>query len=160
MAAETPITLVQNPALGSMLLWKFCAGFQAEIPGDLPLLTSLFCVLPIVFHGPTLNELKSTNLPSGLGKFATKIGERREALLAIHNRALSMRELTLASLATGMATHLFRLNFSTAQVAANEARLPAFPERLKYHYAGADKLGHWFARVPLSHALSTLQIEP
>lgn len=160
MASETPITLVQNPAFGAMLLWKFCSGFQKERPDVLPVLTSLFCVLPVVFHGPTLSELKSTNLPSGLVKFATKLGEQRETLIALHDRALAMRELTFTSVATGVATRLLRLNYATAQVSANDERLPLLPERLKSHYAGAEKLGHWFARIPLSLAFSTLQIEP
>jgi len=147
MTSETPITLVQNPAFGSMLLWKFCHGFQTERPGTIPLLNSVFCVLPIVYHGPTLSELKSTNLPSGLVKFATKLAEQREDLVAIHERALAMRQLTFASIATGVATRILRLNYSTAEVSAVEERLPAFPDRLKYHYAGAEKLGHWFARI-------------
>lgn len=160
MSSDTPVTLVQNPAFGAMLLWKFCAGFQKEKPDALPILTSLFCVLPIVYHGATLRELKSTNLPSGLVKFATKLSERREALIAIHDRALAMRGLTFSSVATGVATRLLRLDYATAQIAANDERLPLIPERLKAHYAGAEKLGHWFARLPLSHALSTLRIEP
>ena len=160
MSTETPISLVQNPAFGAMLMWKFCSGFQKERPDALPVLTSLFCVLPVVLHGPTLNELKSTNMPSGLVKFATKLGDRREAVIALHSRALAMRELSLASVATGIATRLLRLNYATAEVSANEERLPLLPERLKPHYAGADKLGHWFARIPLSLAFSSLQIEP
>jgi ABC-3C biological conflict system middle component len=159
MVSETPVTLVQNPALGAVLLWKFCRGFQKERPDASPILISLFCVLPIVYYAPTLRDLKSTYLPSGLGKFATKLGEHREALIAIHDRALIMRELTLESVATGMATHLLRLNYSTAEVSANEEQPPVTPERLKDHYSGAEKLGHWFARLPLSHALSTLRIE-
>jgi len=160
MATETPVTLVQNPALGSLLLWKFCIGYQAEKPGDLALMPSLFSVLPIVFHGPTLRELKSTNLPSGLSKFAMKLGDHREALIALHDRALAMRDLTLASLAMGIATRYMRLDFNTAQVSATDQRLPIIPERLKSHYAGAEKLGRWFARLPLSQAFSILQIEP
>lgn len=160
MANETPITLVQNPALGALLLWKFCRGYQKERPDILPVLHSLFCVLPIVYHAPTLGELKSTNLPSGLVKFATKLAEHREALIALHDRALAMRELTFASVATGAATRLLRLNYSTAEVSAIDESLPVIPDRLKYHYAGAEKLGYWFARIPLSLAFSTLQIEP
>jgi hypothetical protein len=160
MSSATPVALVQNPALGALLLWKFCSGFQKEKPDSLPVLTSLFCVLPIVYHGATLQELKSTNLPSGLVKFALKLSDQRESLIAIHDRALAMRELTFSSIATGVATHLLRLDYATAQIAANEERLPAIPERLKFHYTGAEKLGHWFARLPLGHALSTLRIEP
>jgi hypothetical protein len=160
MATETAVTLVQNPAFCAILLWKFCAGFQKERPDANPVLTSLFCVLPVVLHAPTLGELKSTNLPSGLVKFATKLGEHREALVAVHDRALAMRELTYASVATGVATRLLRLNFENAQISATDQRLPLMPERLKSHYAGAEKLGRWFARIPLSLAFSTLQIEP
>ena len=160
MTQETPVTLVQNPALGALLLWKFCTGYELEKPGDLALLPSLFCVLPIVFHGPTLRELKSTNLPSGLSKFAMKLGDRREALVAIHDRALAMRDLTLASVAMGIATRYLRLNFNTAHVSATVQRLPTIPERLKNQYAGAEKLGRWFARLSLSQAFSTLKIEP
>jgi hypothetical protein len=53
-----------------------------------------------------------------------------------------------------------RLNFEKAQISATDQRLPLIPERLKPHYAGAEKLGHWFARIPLFLAFSTLQIEP
>ncbi|MCP1768657.1 three component ABC system middle component [Bradyrhizobium japonicum] len=159
MISETPVTLVQNPALGAILLWKFCRGFQKERPDALPILVSLFCVLPVVYHAPTLRDVKSTNMPSGLVRFATKLSEHREALIAIHNRALLMRELTLESVATGIAARLLRLNYSTAEVSGNDALPPVMPERLKDHYSGAEKLGHWFARLPLSHALSTLRIE-
>jgi hypothetical protein len=159
MGSETPVTLVQNAALGAALLWKFCRGFQKERPDDLPIVISLFCVLPIVYHAPTLRELKSTYPSSGLGRFATKLGEQREALIAVHGRALVMRELTLESISTGLATRLLRLDYSTAEVSATEGPFPVVPERLKDHYAGAEKLGHWFARLPLSHALSTLRIE-
>lgn len=157
---ETPVTLVQNPALGSVLLWKFCGGFQAEKPGDLALLPALFCVLPIVLHGPTLRVLTSTQLPSGLSKFAMKLAEQREALISIHDRSLTMRDLTLNSVAMGVATRYLRLDFTTALISATEQRMPRVPERLKSHYAGAEKLGKWFARLPLAQAFSTLRIEP
>ncbi|MGJ4933601.1 three component ABC system middle component [Bradyrhizobium sp. HKCCYLRH3083] len=159
MASERPVALVQNPALGAILLWRFCRGFQKERPDALPLLPSLFCVLPIVYHGPTLRDLKSTLLPSGLVRFATKLGEEREALMAIHDRALVMRELTLESIATGIAAGVLRLNYSNAEVSGIEEHPPIVPDRLKDHHSGAEKLGHWFARLPLSHALSTLRIE-
>ena len=38
----SPVALVQNPAFGSLLLWKFGRGYQAEEVGDLPILTSFF----------------------------------------------------------------------------------------------------------------------
>jgi hypothetical protein len=42
----SPVALVQNPAFGSLLLWNFGRGYQAEDVGGLPLLTSFFLTLP------------------------------------------------------------------------------------------------------------------
>jgi Family of unknown function (DUF6521) len=95
----SPIALVQNPAFGSLLLWSFGRSYQAEKVGDLPPLTPFFLVLPILLHGPTLRDIRSTNQSSGLSKLVSKLAEHREQLFAVHDRALAMRELTLQSVA-------------------------------------------------------------
>lgn len=156
----SPIELVQNPAFGSHALWSFGRGYQAERIGDLPPLLSFFLVLPLVLHGPTLREIKSTQLPSGLTKLVSKLGEQRERLFAIHNRAVALRALTLQSIGAGIATKLLVVNYESALVRSNDARLPASPERLKFHISSADKLGRWFARLPLAQVFSLLQVEP
>ena len=69
----TVVDLVQNEAFAAHLLWSFGRGFQQESVGDQASLPSLFLVLPLVLHGPTLREIKSTNLPSGLSG-AVKLG--------------------------------------------------------------------------------------
>ncbi|MGJ5119425.1 three component ABC system middle component [Bradyrhizobium oligotrophicum] len=159
MANERLVALVQNPALGAILLWRFCRGFQDERPESLPCLPAVFCVLPIVYHGPTLRILRSTLMPSGLVRFATKLSEEREALLAVHDRVLAMRGLTLESIATGLAAGLLRINYSNAEISGIDEHPPIVPERLKDHHSGAEKLGRWFARLALSQALSALRIE-
>jgi hypothetical protein len=156
----SPIALVQNPAFGSLLLWSFGRSYQAEKVGDLPPLTAFFLVLPLLLHGPTLREIQSTNQSSGLSKLVSKLAQRRERLFAIHDRALAMRELTLQSVATGLATRLLHVDYDTAIVRSNEVKPPRPPERLKYHVAGAAKLGRWFARLPASQIFSLLQVEP
>ena len=75
----SPVALVQNPAFGSLLLWKFGRGFQAERVGELPVLTPFFLALPLVLYGPTMRIIKSTNQSSGLAKFVSKLAEEREA---------------------------------------------------------------------------------
>lgn len=155
----TPIELVQNPALGAQLLWTFGQAFQAERRGEVAALTPLFLVLPITLHGPTMRVVKSTNQSSGLAKFVAKLAEEREQLLAVHTRALAMRNLTLQSVGSGIASGLLAVNYETATVRANQARLPKPPERLKHHVASADKLGRWFARLPGNQVFSLLQVE-
>jgi hypothetical protein len=155
----SPVALVQNPAFGSLLLWSFGRGYQAEKIGDLPPLTSFFLVLPLLLHSPTLEELRSTNRSSGLSKLVSKLAERRERLFAVHDRSLAMRELTLQSVAVGLATGLMHVDYETALVRSNDVRPPKPPERLKYHVAGAEKLGQWFARLPPSQIFSLLEVD-
>jgi hypothetical protein len=156
----SPIALVQNPAFGSYLLWMFGRGFQGERVGELPILTHFFLILPLVLHGPTMRIIKSTNTTSGLAKFAAKLGEERERLFAVHDRALSLRGLTLESVAAGIAASLFKLDYQTALVRSNDLKPPPAPGRLKHHVAGAGKLGRWFARLPSNQVFSLLQVEP
>lgn len=156
----SPVALVQNPAFGSLLLWSFGRGFQAERVGELPLLTPFFLTLPLVLHGPTMRIIKSTNQGSGLAKFISKLAEERERLFAVHDRALAMRSLTLESVATGISAKLLSVDYGTASVRSNDVKLPVPPERLKHHVASAEKVGRWFARLPPNQVFSLLQIEP
>ena len=156
----SPVALVQNPAFGSQLLWSFGRGYQAEDVGELPILTPFFLVLPMVLHGPTMRVIKSTNQSSGLARFVSKLAEERERLFAVHDRALTMRGLTLESLGAAISAKLLKVDYDTALVRANDVKPPPPPERLKHHVASAEKLGRWFARLPPHQAFSLLQIEP
>jgi hypothetical protein len=160
VATVSSIELVQNPAFGAHVLWSFGRGYQGEKIGDLSPLPSLFLVLPLILHAPTLSEIRSTNLSSGLTKLVSKLAEEREKLFAVHDRALALRNLTLESVGAGIATDLMHLYYETALVRANDVKVPAPPERLKYHISGAEKLGRWFSRLPLSQVFSLLEIEP
>jgi hypothetical protein len=158
--SETPVDLVQNPAFGALLFWSFGKGFQGERVGELPQLTQFFLVLPLILHGPTLREIKSTNLPSGLSKMVSKLSEHREKVIAIHDRSLALRNLTLQSIACALAAKLIQIDYDTALVRANEIKPPPPPERLKFHIASAEKLGRWFSRLPQAQVFALLQVEP
>lgn len=154
------IAQVQNPAFGALILWRFGRGFQAERPGELPILTLLFLLLPLILHRPTMEKVRSTNQSSGLARLVSKLSDEREQLFAVHERALVLRSLTLDSLATGVATKLLSVDYVNALVRANELKAPPTPERLKHHLASAEKLGRWFARLPPSLVFSLLKVEP
>ena len=158
--ALSPVQLVQNPALGSALLWRFAKSFQEETVSRLVNLETLFLVLPLIFHRATLGQISTTQVGSGLGKMVSKLAEHREDLLAVHDRVLALRHLTLQSVGTGMATKLLSLSYETGNVRANEVKLPRQPERLKLAISGAEKLGRWFARVPADQVFSLLQVHP
>lgn len=162
MAAHelSTVAQVQNPAFGALLLWRFAKGFQTEKPGELPILPLFFLILPITLHKHTVELLRGTNQTSGLGKLVAKLGGERERLLAIHDRAVALRGLTVASVGAGIATGLLSINYEAGLVRANDAKIPSSPERLKYHLTGAEKLGQWFARMPASQVFFQLRVEP
>lgn len=158
--ALSTISLVQNSAFGAVMLWKFGKAYQDEKIGARPILTSFFLVLPLVLHGPTLEEIRSTNQSSGLSKFVSKLTVHRERLLAVHERALQLRGQTLEALSAAVASDLLSVDYQSGHVRANDVTVPKMPERTKHHMSGADKLGKWFARIPPNLAFSMLRVEP
>lgn len=154
------IEAVQNSALGAVILWSFGRGYQEEALGRLPLLHFAFVVLPIVLHRPTLELVTGTNQSSGLGKFVEKFERNREDLMAIHDRALVMRRLTLEGVSTGISAGLLSVVYDYGRMRANEASIRRPTERIKPYVSAAGKLGRWVARVPASSVFSLLRIYP
>ena len=156
------IEIIQNPALGSYLLWRYGREFQKgqEVPS--PVLLS-FLVLPLLMHKPTVRLVTSTFKRSGLSLFAAKFGENREDLLAVQGRAAALRPLTLQSLAIGTAARLLTVNYEAGTMRANQLdeglKSPTLPERLKAMVPAAEKLGHWFATSGSHQVAMTLRVE-
>jgi hypothetical protein len=153
---------IQNPALGAYAIWQFGLGFQAD-DGRPASLHLIFVVLPLLFHAKTLDVIASTRKTSGLTLFAAKLGEERENLLAVHERALALRELTLESIVMGIRSKLLSLDYNNALLRANSIAKshssPALPERLKLIPRCADKVGSWFSRAGLIQVATTLKVE-
>jgi hypothetical protein len=154
--------IIQNPALGAFALWKFGLGFQSEDsrPAAMSL---LFLVLPLLFHRQSIRVVESTRRASGIMLFAAKLGEDRENLLAVHERALVLRKLTLDSLELGIRGGLLTVDYLEATVRANTllgaSAKPVLPERLKTLPTSADKVGYWFSKAGINQIATTLRVE-
>jgi hypothetical protein len=152
---------VQNEALGAYALWRFGLGFQ-ERDGHAVTLPLAFLLLPLVLHAPTLAVVLGTQKASGLHLFAGKIGEQREDLLAVHDRALALRQLTLSSLMVAEQSGLVRIEPSTATVRAfsphHELQAPALPERIRRIAPASEKIGYWFAGLLDQQVAHTLKV--
>jgi hypothetical protein len=95
--------------------------------------------------------------------FAAKLGEERENLLAVHERALMLPRLTLQSIAMGVGGRLLTLDYVAATVRANTPgptiRKPVLPERIRGFPGAAEKVGYWFSKLGLHQVASTLAVE-
>jgi hypothetical protein len=106
--------------------------------------------------------ISSTQRASGLALFAAKLGQERENLLAVHERALALRRLTLQSIGVGVGERLLSLDYVSATVRANSesgVRKPILPERIRGFSGAAEKVGYWFSKTGLQQTASTLAVE-
>lgn len=158
----TEIEIIQNPALGSYLLWVYGRAFQNDHETPSPVLLA-FLVLPLLLHKPTVKLITSTYKRSGLSLFAGKFAENREDLLAVQARAAALRPLTLQSISIGASARLLTVNYETGALRANQLddglKAPSLPERLKALPPAAEKLGHWFATSGPHQVATTLRVE-
>jgi hypothetical protein len=162
-ALATEVRNIQNPALGAGLLWRFTCGYvashQTHDPAPLP---QLFLVLPIVLHEQTEKFVQSTIKASGLRTFAAKFGKsensKQDLLLAIHDRMLRLRNLSLESIRLALATRLLHLD-TAAVIPLSETQAAAgIPADVRRMMKNAEKLGAWCGLLTMHEIATTLKV--
>lgn len=150
----------QNPAFGAYLIWQFGLAFQADRQTQ-PSFALAFLVLPLLLHRQTVGVIGSTRKSSGLALFAAKLGEEQENLLAIHERALALRRLTLQSVGFAIRSGLVTVDYADASFRSNSPpkKKPEIPERIREFVKAAEKLGSWFSRVDVPQVAMTLKVD-
>jgi hypothetical protein len=161
-AYPNEIEIVQNPTIGAYAIWRFIQSYQ-DRAGTAPTLALAFLILPILLHKATRDIASSTQKASGLALFAGKLGEVRENLFAIHNRALEYRTLTLESIAIGEQAGLFSIDANTATMTANNSIereiIPKLPVKIKWLLPVSEKLGDWFSALTDEQVCRTLCVD-
>jgi hypothetical protein len=155
--------IVQNPALGAVLLWRFAVGYTGvHKTRESPVLQLAFIVLPMIYHQETCQLLSGTQRQSGLHGFVDKFSRtevvKSDLLLAIHSRAIAFRSLTLDSLRIGVRHRLLALLTSMGQIVPLTTSAPsAVPNSARHLLAAAEKLGAWCAPLTLFEITSALK---
>ncbi|WP_206526135.1 three component ABC system middle component, partial [Mesorhizobium sp. M7A.F.Ca.MR.148.00.0.0] len=94
---------------------------------------------------------------------AAKLGKEREQLLAVHERALLLRTLTLQSAAVGVSGRLLSVDYKDATLRANvpepKPRRLVLPERVKHLGPASEKLGFWFSNLGTAQVANLLRVE-
>jgi len=158
--------LVQNPALGSFLLWRFATGYvedRSDAAG--PPLSLCFLVLPMIYHEATREIVRGTRKNTGLRGFAAKFTsskfQQSDDLLSLHERVEVMREGSLDALRMGIAYRLISVDSETGEIH------PLSRTKPRRHVAGSvralvaesEKVGAWFARLTPFEVASTLKVQ-
>lgn len=154
------IYLVQNPALGATLVWRFVEGYTSMGVSRPPSLPLLFMVLPIVYHKELRDVAISTFPSSGLRLFAGKFKTEQEVLYGIQDRMLRLKELSLASISIALQCGLISVDTASAEVSSLRHKAPKdVSTDIKKMLKSAEKLGHWCKELTLQEVQAILRIK-
>lgn len=156
--------LVQNPALGAVVLWRFAHKYseahalRAATPFCLCAL-----ILPMVWHAETAENITSTREASGLRAFADKFSDTRDSrldtLLALHGRTARWQDKTMNSMRVAMGCGLLRFDGAGGLLAGDIEWQPAkHPQTVRVQANVAEKLGAWFAALSLLEIAAILRV--
>lgn len=157
--------LVQNPALGAFLLWRFVSTYRTTHPtGDHPNVLMLFLVLPLVYQSDICRLINATQTVSGMHIFVSKFSDSQESkgdlLLSIHTRVDRLKSLTFESIGLASLTGLISVDFRTGLVVDHDKRPPTY---LKHEGAptlvrATERLATWFSHMKFQDIAATLKV--
>ena len=155
------LRLVQNSALGAVLLWRFARSYSDAHPFHAPAPFALSAIiLPMVWLADTISHIGSTQIGSGLRALADRLGDAQlDVLLALHDRAALWRGKTCAALRLGLGAGIFRLSSEAGLIASDTSWVPnAQTQAVRTQTAAAEKVGTWFASLTMREISLTLHI--
>jgi ABC-3C biological conflict system middle component len=159
------IRLVQNPALGALLQWRFSVSYVGARNDARPCpIILLFFVMPLLLHAETFSTLASTYRSSGLRLFAAKFAQaptrRADVLLSLHERISDMRIVSLDAIRIGIATRLFTLDSERMSVLPLSQTPPqaGIPASVRSLMRNAEKVGAWCADLTLHEICIVLKL--
>ena len=160
------VRLVQNPAIGAFLLWRFVCAYTTEGgPTPFPSALLLFLVLPMILHEETCSLINSTQKASGLRLFAAKFSssehKKSDLLYAIHPRVHVMRRLSLEALRLAVASNLLAVEREGGLVFAVSNTYPksATPDQIGPLIRATERFAAWCAPLAISEIAASLKVE-
>ena len=147
------VRFIQNPAYGTVLLWRFACGYSNTHPtSEYALLQLAFVVLPIILHKETFDLLKSTNRPTGLHGFVDKFSRtevgKSDVLLAIQPRAVAWRPLSWDSIQLAIRSRLLTVSPTDARIIPiSSSTSSSVSASVKPFLTNAEKLGEWCSHL-------------
>jgi hypothetical protein len=162
---EKEAWLVNNPALGSYLLWMFCKEHFNQSNTEIHP-SKLFCIFPILFYSDTRMMLSGTAKRSGLNAYLAKFSTTKACLadvpLSIHSRVDEQKEKTYESLIVAFDVGLLTIDIETGLITPNLLIKPKsrvdLDDTTKELVDCAIKLGFWFSKMSMDSISKTIKV--
>lgn len=162
MAALNEVQIMQNPALGAVLVWRFVCGYCPATESSVGAPFHLaFLALPLILHEKTRAGIESTHKGSGLRYFETKFADEKDRVSAVHERAMVLRDLSLRSVRLGIATGLLTLDPSSGVLWPRSRSTPpaSIIAPIKRLADSGEKLGLWARQLSLPEIVGILKVD-
>lgn len=156
MNSVSEYEIIQNNALGSIILWNFVNGYYNKAQTG-PIIPLLMTILPLVFHKKIRETLSRKHLHGGLFR---AISEDRTLLIGLQQRIEDMSSQTFQSLNIGFASGLIDYNQNNKQIIPKSKTLPFKTEtkEIQDMQKTAKKLGVWFATTNIEQLFILLRL--
>lgn len=150
---DLDVMYVQNPALGTVLLWRFTCGYYSNENRPVPF-PLLFVVLPIVFLPRFVQrDKRAPKKPAVYQRFRRNLfsGKLNDSIHYVNNTAIQMRELTLEAFNIAVEANLMSLSTENATVSPLTTAIRKYVPKgdCKIMLSAAEKLGAWCSELTL-----------
>jgi len=155
--------MMLNPALGSVLIWRFAHAYCITSKKNEIIMPLCFLPLPMIWHARTLEHIRSTQLNSGLRRFASKFSDKApselDLLLDLNRRAILLRKKTLESIRMALSTGLVNLS-ANGHLMPIEKQWPIqdYNDTTRQMCNAAEKVGSWFAPLTLREICLSIHV--
>jgi len=147
--------IVQNDALGALILWAFTNEYCAKQPAGVSLLW-LLPVLPLAFHEDTVEAVAHRHFNGGIYLALT---EDRTLVSGLQDRIEAMVPQTFAGLNVALAAKLLKLDDLKQRVMSLRRNNPLqFDAKVKPLISTAERFGYWFGSSSPEEVASLLRI--
>jgi len=149
---------VQNPALGSLLLWAFVAEyFRTKGENEGPSFPHMMLVLPILFNKNFVETIYRKNFNGGL---YNALNEDMSLFVGVQNRMQAMSSLTFRSINVCCSAKIVLLDKERYEFIPLRKKSQEYKDNESIHkmLAAARRLGHWFATNDLNQLCGLLKV--
>ncbi|MEJ0029518.1 MAG: three component ABC system middle component [Bacteroidota bacterium] len=150
--------IIQNIAVGALALHKFTSTYFSEKQNlNGPALALALPVLPIVFHESSLASISTKRFEGG---FFNALNGYRELPAGLQQRMQDMANQTFKSLNLAYQSKILTYSKELNEILPIESKVPIsqYNSDIKEILHGAERLGYWFAKLPLEQICINLKI--
>lgn len=157
MKQNNEIYVIQNPAIGAVIIWEFLCGYGSTLYNDK--FELLFIIIPVILNQEFRNYIISTQKKSGFSKVIEKImrDKKSDIVYQIENNINQMKELTLESIQIGMLTNLFCMD-NELNVKSIKNKKPDISKDTSEILEASKKLGIWMSELTKNEIEKMLKV--